>query len=363
MKIFTVDEHHGWMPLVWLAYLVFFFVHPVADRVGTREWVATLLAVAVFLPLYFFTYRAARPWCYFTVAGIALLGLGFAPSNPGAACFVIYAAAFLPFIVDSELAAVALLAGLVALVGIEARVLHLPLGFTIPAVFFSVLISVGNIFFAQRARSLEKLKMAHTEIEFLAKVAERERIARDLHDVLGHTLSLITLKSELAGKLIDSHPAQAKAEIADVEHTARQALAEVRQAIGGYRTTGIEEEFRHAKATLETAGVKVECQRAPLTLPPTQESVLALALRESVTNVLRHAHAQHCQLRLDQSNGHCRLQVHDDGRGGSQVEGNGLRGMRERVEALGGSLARDTSAGTRVTILLPVTAETKVVSA
>ena len=165
---------------------------------------------------------------------------------------------------------------------------------------------------------------------------------------------MITLKSELAGKLIEGDPVRAKAEIADVERTARQALAEVREAIGGYRARGIAEEFKHARATLESAGVKVECAQADLVLPPTQEGVLALALRESVTNVLRHAHASHCQLRLEQANGRCRLEVEDDGRGGSQVEGNGLRGMRERVEALGGTLDRDTRQGTKVTILLPI---------
>jgi two-component system, NarL family, sensor histidine kinase DesK len=97
----------------------------------------------------------------------------------------------------------------------------------------------------------------------------------------------------------------------------------------------------------------------PIQLPATQESVLALSLREAVTNVLRHARATHCSLRLERLNGHCRLEIADDGRGGHQIEGNGLRGMRERVEALGGRLQRDTSRGTRleITVPLPVDAE------
>jgi two-component system sensor histidine kinase DesK len=175
--------------------------------------------------------------------------------------------------------------------------------------------------------------------------------------VLGHTLSLITLKSELAGKLIDRDPVQAKAEIRDVEQTARKALSEVRQAIGGYRSKGLTAEIREAKSTLETAGLQVDLQSTSMVLPATQESVLALSLREAVTNVVRHARATHCSLRLERSNSHCRLEIADDGRGGHQIEGNGLRGMRERVEALGGQLRRETTQGTRLEITLPVPAE------
>ena len=108
---------------------------------------------------------------------------------------------------------------------------------------FALVIGIGNIFFAQRNRSNYKLRMAQEEIEHLAKVAERERIARDLHDVLGHTLSVIILKSELAGKLMDKDPERAKSEIRDVEQTSRQALAEVRQTIRGYRVQSLCEEI------------------------------------------------------------------------------------------------------------------------
>jgi len=92
-------------------------------------------------------------------------------------------------------------------------------------------------------------------------------------------------------------------------------------------------------------------------LSPVQETVLALAVREAVTNVVRHARARHCRLRLEQVDACCVLEILDDGRGGNQTEGNGVRGMRERVEALGGTLRRDTSAGTRLTIMLPLATE------
>jgi two-component system sensor histidine kinase DesK len=260
----------------------------------------------------------------------------------------------LPFVVGTELTAALAIAGLVITAALESWLLHTPNGFLFPATFLSTFIGAGNIYFAQRNRHIDRLRKAHEEIEHLAKVAERERIARDLHDVLGHTLSLITLKSELAGKLIDRDPVQAKAEIRDVEQTARQALADVRQAIGGYRSKGLDAEIRQAKTTLETAGVQVDVQSSRVELPATQESVLALSLREAVTNVVRHAQASHCSVRLERRNGHLHLEVHDDGRGGVIIEGNGLRGMRERVENLGGKLQRDTTRGTRLQITLPV---------
>ena len=220
---------------------------------------------------------------------------------------------------------------------------------------FPVIIGAGNTFFAERNRMNRKLRKANEEVEHLAKVAERERIARDLHDVLGHTLSVITLKSELAGKLIDRDPERAGKEIREVEEISRQALSDVRDAIRGYRSKGLAAELAQAKSTLETAGLTVQCDAATtMKLPAMQESVLSLAVREGVTNVVRHAQARSCRLRLEQQNGSCRLEIHDDGQGFSTMEGNGLRGMRERVEMLGGTLDRTNRSGTMLIITLPL---------
>ncbi len=343
-----------WVPYIWLAYLIFFVGDFGGAHTDSRRWILTGIGLVVFLSFYFAFFRVCKPWNQVCIAGIAVLGVIYAPHNGGAACFFIYACSMLPFAVETEFAAALAIAALVATAALEAWLLHISNGFLFPATFLSTFIGAGNIYFAQRNRHIDRLRKAHEEIEHLAKVAERERIARDLHDVLGHTLSLITLKSELAGKLLDRDPVQARAEIRDVEQTARQALADVRQAIGGYRSKGLEAEIRHAKTTLETAGVQVDVQSSHLELPATQESVLALSLREAVTNVVRHAQASHCSLRLETLNGNLRLEVHDDGRGGAIVEGNGLRGMRERVESLGGKLQRDTTQGTRLQITLPV---------
>jgi two-component system sensor histidine kinase DesK len=211
-----------------------------------------------------------------------------------------------------------------------------------------------NIHFKQRNRDNKKLLMAQEEVEHLAKIAERERIARDLHDVLGHTLSVIVLKSELAAKLAERDPARAVQEIKDVERISRDALSQVRSTVRGYHSLSLQAEAEQATATLKAAGVKVECSFANADIPPSHEGVLALALREAVTNVIRHAKATCCRLRLRPIEGGCELEIKDDGCGRMSPEGIGLTGMRHRVESLGGQLQREISSGTRLVITLPV---------
>jgi two-component system sensor histidine kinase DesK len=348
------EKRHGWAAYIWLAYLVFLYIDPIMGHAGWKEWSLTILATVVFLALYFSLFWMKRPRSLWHIAGMVVVGLALAPINAGAATFFIFAAAFIPFCVPTERSAIAFMAGVVALAAIEKQIFHLSGWFLFYAGGMSLMVGGSNIYFAQRNRALAKLRMANDEIEHLAKVAERERIARDLHDVLGHTLSVITLKSELAGKLIDRDPQRAGKEIREVEQISRQALSEVRDAIRGYRSQGLAAELAQAKATLETAGIAVKFETSRVPLPALQEGVLSMAVREAVTNVVRHAQARTCTLRLEQQDGSCQLKIEDDGRGGIQNEGNGLRGMRERVEMLGGTLHRDSQSGTKLTITVPL---------
>jgi two-component system, NarL family, sensor histidine kinase DesK len=351
------DKDHGWTPLLWVVYLGFFFIDPAMSHASLRIWLLDLAGATVFLFLYFGLFALESPRTAIHIGGMVLLGMLFLPINGGACTFFIFASAMLPFSVKTQTAAFLGLA-IVAIVGaIEGLLLHLN-GWTLfYAAVFPMIIGAGNTVFAERNRMNRKLRKANEEIEHLAKVAERERIARDLHDVLGHTLSVITLKSELAGKLMDRDPQRAAQEIHEVEEISRQALSDVRDAIRGYRSHGLLAELARAKSTLETAGLTVECDAAAsVNIPAMQESILSLAVREAVTNIVRHAHARTCRMRLEQQNGSCRLQISDDGRGCNGNEGNGLRGMRERVEMVGGTLQRIGESGTTVTITLPLKA-------
>ena len=347
------DKDHGWSPLLWVLYLGFFFVDPAMSHASLRIWALDIAGAAIFLVLYFGLFWIENPKALAHIAGMVLLGIVFQTINSGASTFFIYAAAMLPFCVNTQRAAVIGLAFIGSIGAIDQLLLHRSGWALFYSAVFPLLIGAGNTFFAERNRMNRKLSKANEEIEHLAKVAERERIARDLHDVLGHTLSVITLKSELARKLMDRDPEGAGKEIREVEEISRQALQDVRDAIRGYRAKGLAAELVQAKSTFETAGVTVQCDAGTtVKLPAMQESVLALALREGVTNVVRHAHAHNCRLRIEQQNGSCRLEISDDGVGFSVVEGNGLRGMRERVEMLGGTLERTNQSGARLVITL-----------
>lgn len=349
------DRDHGWGPLLWWLYLGFFFVQPVAAHVSRRQWFLDILGAVIFLVLYFGIFLLERPRPLVHVGGMLLLGVLYFPFNAGGCTFFIFAAAMVPFMVSTQARAIAGLGVIGAVAAIEGFLLPVSGWERFWAAVFPMFIGAGNIFFAERNRINRQLRKANEEIENLAKVAERERIARDLHDVLGHTLSVITLKSELAGKLIDRDPQRAGKEIREVEQISRQALTDVRDAIRGYRSQGLVAELAQAKSTLETAGLIVQCDAATsVKLPALQESVLSLAVREAVTNVVRHARAHTCRMRLEQQRGSCRLEIHDDGCGASNGEGNGLRGMRERVEMIGGTLNRSTEAGTTLIITLPL---------
>lgn len=347
-----------WIPLVFLLYLVFCFIEPVLSHAGWEKWTVTIVGVLVFLALYLTAYFTRGLIARWSIAGIVVLACALAPFSPSVFGFFIYAAALMGFRFEAK-TAYGLLAGLLAIMAIEGWALHVGVWMWAYIVPIAAIVGFSNVHLAAKRRADAKLWLAHEEIERLAKVAERERIARDLHDVLGHTLSVVVLKSELAAKLVDSDAGRARQEMIEVEQIAREALGEVRHAIRGYRARGLGEELVQARATLEVAGVRAECEAPDLhalsgRMSAAQETVLALVVRESVTNVVRHARAGACRIHLERSGDFYRLEVSDDGCGGCEHEGNGLRGMRERVEALNGGLARDTSRGTRLTVTIPV---------
>ena len=360
MAALSITQHQKrGSSVIWVAYTVFFFIQPIVTP-SLRLWLGSLGILALFLAVvsvYVRTTRAnVQQWM--ALLTFVLAAVSF-PWNVGAMTFFIYAAAFLPFCTESVPVVISCFAAESVFIVAEALWWHIHWWYAGQAIFLLFVVGVSNIFFAQQRRADCKLRAAQEENLALAAVAERERIARDLHDVLGHTLSVIVLKAELAGRLIERDPQRAFAEIGDVERTARTALAEVREAIGGYRARGLAAEIETARCALDAAGVTltVENDMGSAKLAATEETVLALALREAVTNIVRHAQAKNCRLRFASEGGHRRLLVEDDGEHALAREGNGLRGMRERVEALGGSMRLERERGTRLFIELPLRAE------
>jgi two-component system, NarL family, sensor histidine kinase DesK len=169
----------------------------------------------------------------------------------------------------------------------------------------------------------------------LAISAERERVARDVHDVLGHSLTVVTVKADLAARLVEADPTRAKAELEDIQRLSRQALAEIRATVGGLRAAPLSTELVAARSALTGAGIEPVLPPDDQGVDPRYRPVVGWVLREAVTNVVRHSGARRCEVQL----GADRLAVRDDGRGiNGAAEGNGLRGLRERVTGTGGRL-------------------------
>jgi two-component system, NarL family, sensor histidine kinase DesK len=343
----------GVMPFIWLVYAAGVPMWLFLSHSPPRLVAFQLAVLAVFLVCYFLGYgRGGRTGLAYA-AVIAVLGAIAAPTVGYATTYFIYTVSFVAYAVPAR-EAYRILAIYIPLVALVMWLTHVDTAAAISGLIFGVIVGVACINTAQQKNDHARLKQAYDQIEGLAKIAERERIARDLHDVLGHTLSLIALKSQLASKLADRDPRRAITEIREVEQIARTSLDELREAVAGYRGTGIPDELAHARDVLTSAGLHVDCEAEDVRLPAPQESVLALAIREAVTNIVRHARASVVRLRVGTAGEACRFEIQDDGVGGSAKEGLGLTGMRERVESYGGSLERTIDHGTRLVVTLPL---------
>jgi two-component system, NarL family, sensor histidine kinase DesK len=346
-------------PVVWLLYLLFLFM-PLTWNEGGWRWLwPTLASLPLFLAVYV---RHLRPGAQVTLAQVlsfALLSYALEPFNPFANTYLTYAAAFATFALPGLARPLLLTAVLLAVQALEVLLLRQP----VPLIAISGLICVvsclGNVFGLANRRKNEALRLSQEEVRRLAAVAERERIGRDLHDLLGHTLSLVALKGELAGRLVARDPAAATREIAEVTEIAREALTQVRAAVSGMRAAALASELLSARALLESSGVELTWRQEAAALPPSVETALAMIVREAATNIQRHARATHASVEIsaDGARGDAvALRVSDNGRGGIAARGNGLTGISERVRALGGTLEIDSppGAGTVLRARLPV---------
>lgn len=246
------------------------------------------------------------------------------------------------FIVVSLLMLMPVLISLLVQGGIE----HVDWPLTIALLLLVRGLGLDMIGLARMGRAIRELYLARRELARLAVAEERLRVARDLHDLLGHTLSMIALKSELARRLVTQDPEHAAQEIAEVEHVARQTLREVREAVAGYRQPTLQSELEGARQLLEAAGIPYQAEEMALTLPGALDATLAWVVREGVTNVVRHSRARRCRIQVTQATGWVRAEVTNEDRRSAKHEllppppalGNGLAGLAERVVALGGHL-------------------------
>jgi two-component system, NarL family, sensor histidine kinase DesK len=215
----------------------------------------------------------------------------------------------------------------------------------------AIIVSVGFMMhaFGRQTETVRQLRTAQNELAGLAVAEERNRVARDMHDILGHSLTVIAVKAELAGRLIAIAPEKAAAEVSQLEDLARGALADVRATVSGYRGVNISSELASARTALEAAGIDPQLPGAADEVPAKSRELFGWVLREAVTNVVRHSGASRCTVTLSRR----AIQVDDDGRGpGSSSGGGGLRGLGERAAAQGAtlSLGRSAMGGFRVLV-------------
>ncbi len=343
-------------PWLWLIYLPLYGMTWIWVPPGPRD----LLVAAVALPIFLFLYlkgHAAVPTGIRAVPWIAgIIGLAFVIDQITIAnwgVIVVYGFALAGSLRPQRLAVITVLLSAVALTAFSLAVNTHP-SIWLSGLVFGLITAVANFFSSELTAKNAALLASQGEVRALAAQAERERIARDLHDLLGHTLTVVAVKADLAARLVDIDPVRAKSEMQDLQATARTALADIRSAVTGMRRVALGAELAQARNALAAVDTTLSVTGPDATLPALIEETLAMLLREGATNVVRHARASKCEVVIDVEPHEVRFILCDDGVGGDIREGNGLSGMRARVAAAGGKLDIKGGQGTRIEAVLPL---------
>ncbi|OXS59922.1 sensor histidine kinase [Cohnella sp. CIP 111063] len=358
----------GISPYVWLMFCIlpFYFIFRSSSNI---EIAAGILMIVLF----FFCYRLtlnAKGWPVYVGMGVQIA--------ISIAMTLLFSYAYFAFFLAFFIGNVQNKAGFITLytIHIATSLIAVNVGFIMQDKFFitqtpfilisllgAILLPLGSYNRNKQGELQEQLKDANQRISELVKLEERQRIARDLHDTLGQKLSLIGLKSDLAHKLIAANPERARAEIKDVQHTARTALQEVRLLVSEMRGTRLEDELDRIKQILLAAQIEFKLEGNPALqgVPLLTENVLSMCLKEAVNNVVKHSGASECAVSFSQNDTEVVMKVHDNGASRPERlnfrQGHGLQGMKERLEFVNGTLGLATGEGTTVVATIPLIAQ------
>lgn len=340
-------------PVFQLIYLPFYFVPWIFRAPNWADAIVAVLAIGFFIPLYFRAYcddRSRMLWYGGVIEGLMLATGPFWGMNGS---FHIYANSVAGFARNWR-HALAFIAGGTALYVLSGVFLFerhwVELGLTS---FMSII--VGLICMGAQ-RSTVEAAARERELQLdrkLAALEERERIARDLHDILGHTLTMVAVKSDLAGKLIEADPDRAKAEITDIRDQARTALKDVRAMVAGITDITLTAELRRARQSLEAAGIAFHIDGEIPDLSPEKDKAISLAIREAVTNAIRHSDAKEMRLSIEPLSGGVHFEIRDNGSTAQIEPGAGLKGLMRRIEDFGGQVEIRGGEGAVVDVFLP----------
>jgi two-component system sensor histidine kinase DesK len=371
------NRRQALVKLMWTGIWLAFLSAPVADLGdGGHAWWAVVLAVCGLLA-FVGTYLAlvfrhtGRSYSPATVrallAGVFVLAtcLALTMGGPWLVLFV-YVAVSAGAALPARQTAVAIPATVGAMLLVSTQTDN-DTGFVPSLIVPALLGGFAMVGVSQLVHTMRELREARATVATLAANEERLRMARDLHDLLGHSLSLITLKSELAGRMLPDDPGRAAEQVQDIERVSRQALTDVREAVSGYRRLTLSGELAGVRTTLAVAGIGARLpaevpEDLPGMLATESEEALAWSLREAVTNVVRHSGARSCEVALAPRRTldglFLQLTVEDDGQGaGAAPKGNGLTGLCERLDKAGGTLeVRSSRSGLTLSMRVPLAA-------
>ncbi len=343
MKLFKTNKSPseatplGEKPQFYLIYLLFYFFPWIFQSPTVNDVVAAIVAIALFLPIYLYGATQVGLARLIYITGLLLLSFAVSPFFGSHGVFFIYAMALAGFIVNERHAKITIVA-LVISYGLFAWLTQQEWwdwGFPI---FIGTMTAIGSIATSRRVSQTDQMLREQELKRQLATESERERIAQDLHDLLGQTLTMVALKSEVAEKLFERNPDLAKQEIIEIREAARIALKDVREAVAGMNTTSLVAELKRARSILGSAKIRFSVTGELPTFNSQTDQVIGLAFREAVTNIVRHSNADRVTLKLERDEeGTIKILIFDNGQVQKFVEGSGLNGLRKRVSKLGGN--------------------------
>ncbi|MFT3874989.1 MAG: histidine kinase [Propioniciclava sp.] len=329
----------------YLAPSTLFAGIPLLFAGGLPPWQLALLAASCLAVAVIFLgtclvmhWSEAARWCWLLALMLAIIATGVAGGEIARPLyFAPYIATAASVLLAWSQARIVIIVVSVAIAGLAVFEGDL-LGVVMALVALTVGLTIGLSLESDRAK--RALRLAEERTAVLAVAAERERIGRDLHDILGHSLTSIAVKADLAARLIGRNDEAARAEVSALADITRRALADVRATAAGMRTVRLTSEIAAARSVLEAAGLEARTPSAVPALDDDRSELFGYAVREAVTNVVRHAGAHLCVIVCDEA----RVSIADDGVGfRSDAAGSGLTGLRERVEAAGGRLSVESS--------------------
>ncbi len=355
MRLLPKNTGIGWLPYAWLAFLGFFIFGMFIPPVTGIKIFLNLAALAIFVVTFFRCYwidhgkQLALP-----ISIIVAVAVSASVINPGASVLFHYASFFAGRLGNTKHSVITIVAILIIIIVCWYFGGH-SLQYLFTAGLVSIALGIMGIQIYRSDMIQRQLNQSEAERKELAVIAERERIARDLHDIVGHALTVVSLKSQVAHKMVGSDPDQARNELDEISTIASDALSEVRKTINDYRQSGIQRAIDDAEQALKAANIKAKFREIdiPEDLASDHEQTLSMVLKETVTNVIRHSGATTCEIALHNNQEQTIMTVNDNGDGFKSNDGNGLKGIRERINSVNGSLTINNENGTKIKVCIP----------